>query len=138
VVNPGTSDFLAAWRAHRDRAAPSVACDAASCSPDAAAFQAAYAQMLRDLRRAYADAHIICTTGPMLSDVEPAQAAQHATLERYVGAAATALADSNVSTLDFGVQDPSEPTGCEGHPSAATHRRMAMALEAHIRGIAGW
>jgi len=91
------------------------------------------------IRASYPAAWIFLTIGPMLGqpELDQVKSAQAA----IVGAV-RAAGDARVSAFDFGIQDlgadGSTPTGCDWHPSALEHRRMAGILEGQLRSTLGW
>jgi lysophospholipase L1-like esterase len=114
VVNLGTNDF-------------STAVD-----PDQATFVAGYRALLTRIRGHYPNAHILCTNGPMLSG------ADLATLRGYLQSVVTELSDPKVSTFEIPPQDGSDGFGCDWHPSAARHQKVAAVVEAALRDALGW
>jgi endoglucanase len=138
VINLGTNDFAGKLRAFIAGGGTSSTCTAADCNPDAAGFQAAYKLMLQNIRSKYAKAHVVCTSGPMLSDNYPSNSEQHKTLQTYINATLADLADANMSAFDFGIQDTNEPLACDSHPNAAKHQAMATALQDYIKGKMSW
>jgi lysophospholipase L1-like esterase len=114
VVNLGTNDFSTVM------------------DPDQATFEAGYRALLTRLRAAYPNAHILCTNGPMLSGTDLA------TLRGYLTNVVTALADPKVSTFEIPPQDGTDGYGCDWHPSAARHQKVALVVEAALRAALGW
>lgn len=119
VVNLGTNDF-----SHGD---------------PGPAFARAYEAFLRQLRGHYPHAHVICALSPMILD---APEHMHRTAVRTVLQKLVAdrhdAGDAAMSYFEFDFPRPNEGFGCDFHPSAATHRRMASALEDEIRARTGW
>ncbi|MGA2447879.1 MAG: acyltransferase family protein [Polyangiaceae bacterium] len=105
------------------------------------AFARAYASFVRDVRRRYPEAYILCTLSPMLSDSNPDGV-------RRRTAAATAIydavkheqdaGDARLSYLAFDEQQESAGRGCDDHPSVRTHKLMAATLAATLRRVLGW
>ena len=46
--------------------------------------------------------------------------------------------DSKMSYLEFPVQVAADGYGCDWHPSAATHAKMATLLTAELKTRLGW
>jgi lysophospholipase L1-like esterase len=117
VINLGTNDF--------------------SCGrgPAPRAFGDAYQALVARVRAAYAGAHIFCALGPMLDDAPLAEA--RALIDRALdGLRAEGL--TRLEYVEHPPQSPAEGYGCDYHPSAATHRRMAAQLTGIIRARLGW
>lgn len=114
VVNLGTNDF------------------STQVDPDQATFEGAYRALLVRLRQVYPSAHILCTNGPMLSG------ADLSTLRGYLTNVVAAMADPKISTFQITPQDGSDGYGCDWHPSAARHQKVALDVEAALRDALGW
>jgi lysophospholipase L1-like esterase len=122
VVNLGTNDFSPNNR-------------------DQAPFAEAYARFIAELRSTYPDALLLCTNGPLLSDVVPegshslsrARAAIEDAVEGRVRAG-----DARVAYLEFPEVSAREGYGADYHPSLLTHRRMAEQLTRALREHLGW
>ncbi len=114
VVNLGTNDF-------------STAVD-----PDKATFEGGYKALLERIRAAYPSAHILCTNGPMLSG------ADLATVRGHIANVVAALADPKISAFEVPAQDGTDGYGCDWHPSAARHQKVATVVEAALRQALGW
>jgi hypothetical protein len=119
VVNLGTNDF-----AKGDPGTP---------------YEAAYVDFLKVVRSHYPDAWLFLTIGSMLGDPALGQAKGHLAA---VVKARTDGGDTKITTFDFGTQnlgaDGTVPTGCNWHPSAAEHQRMAGILKAQLQQKLGW
>lgn len=119
VINLGTNDF-----AKGDPGLP---------------YETAYVDFLEVVRSHYPDAWLFLTVGSMLAEPSLGQAKTHLA---SVTKARTDAGDSKVTTFDFGAQDlgsdGSIPTGCDWHPSAREHQRMAGILEAQLQQKLGW
>jgi lysophospholipase L1-like esterase len=119
VINLGTNDF-----AKGDPGTP---------------YETAYLAFLDVVRRHYPNAWLFLTIGSMLSDPSLGQAKRHLA---SVAKARTDAGDSKVATFDLGTQDlgadGSIPTGCDWHPNAADHQRMAGLLQAQLEQRLGW
>jgi lysophospholipase L1-like esterase len=94
IINLGTNDF--------------------SVEVDQTAFEAAYVDLILQIRGHHPDAAIYCVGGYTLND----------TATDYITNAIAASADANVQLLDLPPVDSSEGWGCDWHPSAATHERI--------------
>jgi lysophospholipase L1-like esterase len=119
VINLGTNDF-----AKGDPGTP---------------YETAYVDFLEVVRSHYPDAWLFLTIGSMLEEPALGQANKHLAA---VAKARADAGDSKVATFDFGTQDlgpdGSMPTGCDWHPNAADHQRMAGILEAQLQQKLGW
>ncbi|MGO9834580.1 MAG: SGNH/GDSL hydrolase family protein [Polyangiaceae bacterium] len=104
-------------------------------------FAQAYTAFILQLRAHYAAAEIVCTLGPMLRDSVPPGTMSRTQAGAYIEAAvkeARAAGDAHVRYLAFDEQQARDGYGCDWHPSLATHRLMAVKLEALVREITGW
>jgi hypothetical protein len=117
VVNLGTNDFSVGQ-------CPSL--------PD---FIDAYVGLLHRVRTVYPRVFLFCCLGPMLSGAELREARR--AIMRAVDILHAEGAES-VAFLEFPPHTRSEGYGCDGHPSARTHRRMSAQLTAAIRAALGW
>ena len=119
VLNVGTNDF-------------------ARTAPPEPEFRAAYAAFVARLRELHPDALLVLALGPMLFDEGEIN---FRTLARNAIAATVAdrrkLGDAKIETIEFW-SEPQEGVGCQVHPSAATHRRMADELARLIETKLGW
>lgn len=116
VINLGTNDFF-------------------NGDPGQAEFQGAYSALVTTVRSKYPDAWIYAMIGPLLHG----PALEAATT--YVQAAVDELSaggDVRLRVLDVGEQDASLGTGCDWHPSAEEHQRIAQRLVSAIRDDLGW
>lgn len=113
--------------------------DVAASGFSSDAYASAGVSFVHQIRAHYPDAWIFLTIGSMLSgtELELVKGAQAA-----VVSAVQAAGDSRVASFDLGAQDlgpdGSVPTGCDWHPSAADHARMASILEDQLRSKLGW
>lgn len=148
VINLGTNDFSYAIKAYTATGQATTSCTATLCNPDQTAFTGAYTTFLGKVRAAYPNAHIIATTGPMLSDSYPTAAQQHATSKTWISNAVTATNDANITFYDFGVQATTS-TACNSHPNASEHQAMAtggtdalnnvqVGLVSYIKSLTNW
>jgi len=112
VINLGTNDFSSA------------------VDPSATDFAAGYVSFLRHIRGNYPNALILCTCGSMLSQTEVQKVRDGA------NTAIATLGDARMKTFDFATQ--TGPMGCAGHPSLATHQKMADVLTAELKATLGW
>ena len=92
----------------------------------------AYVELLAHLRAVYPDAFILAVA-PSLFGAEVALVAgylQSAVDQRHLaGDAEVGFADINVQWIG---------SGCDGHPSLATHAGMAMRLTSELQAQLGW
>ncbi|MBI5477363.1 MAG: SGNH/GDSL hydrolase family protein [Deltaproteobacteria bacterium] len=98
-------------------------------------FPAAYSALVRRIHAAYDRARIVCCLGPMLTD--PALAEARAGITRGVEDARAAGVE-RVDLLEFPPQSAANGFGCDGHPSAVTHRLLAAQLTGSLRQAMGW
>ncbi len=102
-------------------------------------YETAYLDFIAEVRGRYPDAWIFLTIGPMLNEPELSQVTTH--LDSIV-TQVQANGDQQISAFDFGAQDlgpdGSIPSGCDWHPSAQEHARMAGVLEAELEDKLGW
>jgi lysophospholipase L1-like esterase len=103
-------------------------------------YETAYVSFIATLRSHYPDAWIFLTIGSMTG--EPALTQVKTRLSNVVAAVTAATQDQKLLTFDFGVQnmgsDGSIPTGCDWHPNAADHQRMAGILQQQLSAKLGW
>jgi lysophospholipase L1-like esterase len=102
-------------------------------------YEDAYVDFLETVRTEYPSAFIFVTIGSMLSD--PALTQVKTRLQTVVAARAAA-GDAKVVAFDLGVQplgaNGETPTGCDWHPNAADHARMAGIFETQLKAKLGW
>ena len=103
IVNLGTNDF--------------------SVEVDQTEFEAAYVNLILQIRGHHPDAAIYCVGGYTLND----------TATDYIANAIAASGDANVRLLDLPPVDSSEGWGCDWHPSAATHERIGHLVADRLR-----
>lgn len=106
-----------------------------------AEFTAAYSALLVSVRRAYPAAHLLVTVPPPVTDVEPPGRNTRTNVVTGVHAVVAqrnAAGDAKVYALEPDPGDASEHTGCDGHPNAQFHERVAKELAAQIRAKVGW
>ena len=107
--------------------------------PDPAGFERAYDAFLAELRQRYPSAHLVCVTGPMVSDTWPPGEERLTKLNRWVTGAVErrkAQGDARISFLALEPQSP--PFGEDWHPTLETHARMAREVTGHLREKLGW
>jgi lysophospholipase L1-like esterase len=102
-------------------------------------YETAYVSFISTVRRHYPDAWIFLTIGSMLGDPALGQVKTH--LANVVAQMTASTNDTKLVTFDMGTQDlgsdGSVPTGCDWHPNAADHLRMAGILQAQISSKLG-
>jgi lysophospholipase L1-like esterase len=102
-------------------------------------YEDAYVAFLEHVRSDYPNAFIFLTIGSMLSDPSLGQVK---TRLQAVVAARAAAGDDKIVTFDLGTQplgaNGEVPTGCDWHPNAADHARMAGILETQLKAKLGW
>ncbi len=103
-------------------------------------YETAYVDFIATLRGHYPDAHIFLTSGSMLGEPALSQVKTH--LTNVVATVESATGDTKLVTFDMGTQnlgaDGSVPSGCDWHPSAAEHERMAGILKEQLSANLGW
>ena len=97
------------------------------------AFATALGAFVDTVRGRYPAAWIFCAVGTMLTNAEHAQALS------YTQSVITARGGDagKVAVVNLGVQDTTN-TGCDWHPSAAEHQRMADVLVPVLKQKLGW
>jgi hypothetical protein len=102
-------------------------------------YEDAYVDFLETVRTEYPNAFIFVTIGSMLSD--PALTQVKTRLQAVVTTRAAA-GDTKVVMFDLGIQplgaNGETPTGCDWHPNAADHARMAGLFETQLKAKLGW
>ena len=120
VINLGTNDW-----ANGDPAAP---------------YETAYVSFIGTVRSHYPDAWIFLTIGSMTGEPGLTQVKTH--LANVIATVSANTGDQKLATFDFGVQnlgsDGSVPSGCDWHPSATEHKRMAIILQQQLSSKLGW
>lgn len=106
---------------------------------DPAAFARAYGALLARLRDDYPHARVVVAFGPMISDDFPRIGTgtlrrMRQTLEDVVRKRARA-GDTNVRLLELPSAFGREGAGCDAHPSAATHARLAGLLVSALADV---
>ncbi len=76
-------------------------------------------------------ARVVLTVGPLLHDDVPASGSR--SRQRVLAAHARVAARHGATLLTFGAASNAEGSGCDHHPGAATHARMAAALVNALR-----
>jgi lysophospholipase L1-like esterase len=104
-------------------------------------FREAYGAFLRDLRRRYPDAYVVCTLSPMMSDYGRAGGGPRTLAGRAIEGAVDerkGSGDARIAYLAFDEQDARDGFGCEAHPSPKTQRVMAAKLVGALQRLVGW
>jgi len=96
----------------------------------------AYLAFVEELRAMHPQALIVCAANPMEQGEATSQARLVGIVERVVGAR-RAAGDARVVPLVFPLLTREE-LGCDHHPSAAAHRRMAEMLRELLHAKLGW
>lgn len=110
-------------------------------NPDQTKWCAAYVSFLKKVRGYYPKARLYCAMGSMMSDNWPPEHKALTTLRDYISTIVNAMhmsGDSNVTSIEFEVQQESDGIGSSWHPSIKTHRIMAAKLAAVLRADLGW
>ncbi len=104
------------------------------------AYETAYVDFIATIRSHYPDAFIFLTIGSMTGGSQLTEVRTH--LANVVTAVSEATGDDKLVTFDMGTQDlgadGSVPSGCDWHPSAADHERMAGILQEQLESHLGW
>jgi lysophospholipase L1-like esterase len=117
VINLGTNDF------------------STDSDPSQQDFQGAYEQFVTSIRSKHPNAKILLTNGSMLSGEDLTKA------RGYIENVVTSFkgkGDDDISSFQIEPQNSADGYGCDWHPSLATHRKMAAALEAALKAALGW
>lgn len=131
IINLGTNDYT-----YLSYSGGEV--DPSRAILDQTAFVAAYVSLVQQVRAAYPKAFIVLVSSPMLSDTYPSTGEnQWSSLNTNITEVVATLADSNVTSLSLPTQN-TRVTGCDGHPSAATHASMSAALVPLLRSKLNW
>ena len=108
---------------------------------DGAAFARAYGAIVDRLRARYPRTRIVVALGPLITDDDPVPGtgrltAMRGTLSDLVRAHQQ-QGDANIRFLELSAGDPAqEGYGCDQHPSAATHARLADVLARTLSDLA--
>jgi lysophospholipase L1-like esterase len=108
--------------------------DSAAKNLTADKFKPAYAAFVATVRQKDPSALILFAIGSMLSGTERTNALQY--LNAIIQDRA-ATGDTKVKLLDLGNEDATM-SGCDWHPSAADHQRMADIMAKQLKADLGW
>jgi lysophospholipase L1-like esterase len=120
VINLGTNDYNAGG------------------GDPSASFQSTYLQFVEQLEAAYPGVFILGAVGPMLGG--SSYAAVKKAISNVVSMRSDA-GDARVRLVEFPTQDcgsDGSGCGCDSHPNAAEHQKMATVLQAAMRSALGW
>lgn len=109
--------------------------DASSKGDPGVPYETAYLGFVRTLREKYPNTYFVLTIGPMLSDESLTAIRTH--MQNVIKKRA-AEGDAKMSYLEFPTQTQDEGLGCDWHPSAAVHARMAKQLIAELKTRLNW
>jgi lysophospholipase L1-like esterase len=112
VIHAGSNDF-----------APGV--------PEDAAFMSAYSALVERVLQRYPDAKVFCVFGGTLSDSHPKGQEALTNMRGFVSAVVETLAETypgRVHLVELSQRKTEDGRGCVGHPTVATHERMAEEL----------
>ena len=121
VINIGTNDF-------------------AKSNPDSVKFVKAYIKFIERIRSNYSNAHIVCLSGPMMSDYWPEGVKALTTIQNYLKSVIGQVnekGDKKVYSFSLSAQG-SLGYGCDWHPNIAQHKKNAGELTAFIKEKVGW
>jgi lysophospholipase L1-like esterase len=126
VINLGTNDFGSVSDAHGP--------------PDQGTFKKRYEDLIKKIRGARPNAHIILSMGPMLSDFYPTSYKAATSMRDDLHNIIDNLDDDRVHFEEFPLNIGSDldPTGCEWHPDAQQDDAMAERMQGTISKVAGW
>jgi lysophospholipase L1-like esterase len=122
VLNVGTNNF-------------------ATIDPGEKRFVELYLALFAKVRAAYPRAFVVCTLGPMLSDVYPEGRHSLTQARKYMKVVMQKLGESGekqTAFLEFPEQNHSDGLGCGFHPSLKTHKLMSDRLTAMLKERMGW
>jgi lysophospholipase L1-like esterase len=120
VINLGTNDYNA------------------SGGDPSTNFQATYLQFVKQLESVYPGVFVFGAVGPMLSG------SSYNSVKQAVSNVVSMRSDAGnarMQLVEFGTQDCGSDLsgcGCDYHPNAAEHQKMATTLAAAIHGALGW
>jgi lysophospholipase L1-like esterase len=109
--------------------------DASTNGDPGTPYETAYLAFVRSLRQKYPDTFFVLTIGPMLDGSNLTTIKGH--LQNVIQTC-NGEGDSKMSYLEFPVQVAADGYGCDWHPSAATHAKMATLLTAELKTRLGW
>lgn len=90
-----------------------------------------YVAFLKEVRKLNPDATILCTLGIMGDGL-------YTSVQKAVEQYKTETGDTNIDSMKFDVQSPSDGYAADWHPTETTHTKEAEKLTAKIREIMGW
>jgi lysophospholipase L1-like esterase len=120
VINLGTNDFSATYGA-----------------PNPASFSGAYLTLLGNLRATYPNAKVFLAIGPMLSNGYPQNTTYLSDAARALESIRAAAQNPNIAIITLATLSDTE-RGCDSHPTAAAHARMASSLTAALKKALDW
>lgn len=109
--------------------------------PGETKFVHVYTRLFEQVRKAYPNAFVVCSLGPMLSNAYPLGRNNLTLAKRYMRASEKKLTESGYSNfefLEFPEQNHADGLGCGFHPSKKTHKLMADRLIALVKGRLSW
>ncbi len=118
-------------------------------APNATAFKAKYQELVTLLRSKNPNAQILCTVHSSLTDDYPVGYDAYTNMTKILKAIVderhkAPFDDSRVHYHEFPRADGSQPnggpdlSGCDGHPSASHHVKLAESLTTKLKSITGW
>ena len=96
-----------------------------------AEYVAGYVEFLKDIRAKNPNATIFCTLGIMGQELFPQ-------IEEAVAQYTAETGDTNVTSMEFDVQQVSDTICVDWHPSEKTHQKAANALIDYMKYIMNW
>lgn len=94
-------------------------------------YETEYVAFLKTIRQKNPDATILCTLGIMGDSL-------FTSVQKAVEQYKEETGDTNIDTMKFDVQSPSDGYAADWHPTEATHTKAAEKLTAKIRELMGW
>lgn len=110
-------------------------------APALADFKKGYADLVTTVRSKYPKAFIMNVLSPLESDDYPAGYQARSNLKQAfteVTADRKSAGDNAVGYIEVSQASEAEQSGCEGHPNAALHERMANVIAPEIKKAKGW
>lgn len=133
----GTSTY--SYRVHPDAVVVNLGTnDFAQGVPPAVEFQAAYSAFVARLRALHPAALLVLVVGPMLFDEGRVhdRTVVRSAIDAVISAS-RARGDVRLELLELWT-DPADGVGCQFHPNAVTHQRMADELVRLLEARLGW
>lgn len=105
---------------------------------DSSAFVNSYISFVERLRIYYPSAKIICVVPNSLTNEYPAGFKSLDRIKNYIQIVYNSFKSKDNKIYYFELEPQQSPYGEDFHPSAETHKSMAIAIESYIKSITGW